>query len=335
MNSRLNKKNILFFSPKFLGYEKIICDYLSSQGAKVRIYNERPSSNSFVKALIRINPDLLEIFSKRYFLNIFRKESEIKFDYIFIIKGEAMSVKTIKSMKTFFPTTKIFFYTWDSLKNVKNTKEKIKLFDKAFSFDRKNCEEFLDIKYSPLFFSNAFMQNDKNNDKYVHKFIFIASLHSDRYEVLQKILKNLDINIGKVSSYIFLYYSSKFFFILRKIFDGNFRRVPFKQVEWVPLSQRDVILRIKKAKIVIDINHPSQSGLTMRTIEALAMKKKIITTNRNIIHEDFYDEKNILIIDRKNPLIPKFFLEEPYKNIDSKIYNQYKLESWIGRIFND
>jgi hypothetical protein len=335
LSLKLYKKNILFISPKFLGYEKIIYDYLCSLGANVKIYDERPSTNPFVKALIRINPTFLEILCKRYFLNIFNKNKKVEFDYIFIIKGEAMSLKTINIMKTIFPNTKIFFYTWDSLKNVKNSKEKIRLFDKALSFDRANCIEFSEIEYSPLFFSQAFMQNNKSNDKLTYDFIFIASLHSDRYEVLQRIMKNLNTNVGVVSSDIFLYYSSKLFFTLRKIFDTNFRNIPFKKVNWVPLQQNEVIDRMNRANIVIDINHPDQSGLTMRTIEALAMKKKIITTNNNIAYEDFYNEKNILIIDRYNPIIPKLFIEEPFENIDNKIYNQYKLESWIERIFNE
>ena len=57
----------------------------------------------------------------------------------------------------------------------------------------------------------------------------------------------------------------------------------------------------------------------MRTIEiALGMRKKSITTNLDIKEYDFYDKNNILIIDRKNPIINKEFLETNYHELRMK-----------------
>ncbi len=325
------KKNILLITPKFLGYEIAIKNFLKSKGAYVSMYDERPSSNPLVKALIRINPKILEFYSNFYFSNILNNEREIKFDYILVIKGEALSYKLIKKMKIVFPKSKFIFYSWDSLKNYKYTSKKIHLFDKAYSFDRDDCKNSDRISYLPLFFSyeSSLTKNTLND------IVFIASLHSDRYKVLQKTLKNINLHSKHINFDIFLYYSSKLFFVLRKIFDKNFRKIPYSEVNWIPISQRESADRINNAKIVIDINHPNQSGLTMRTIEAVALKKKIITTNRNILHEEFYDENNILVIDRYNPIISKDFIEMPYKEISEGIIKKYKIDSWAEEIFND
>ena len=329
----LNGKRILFFSPKFLRYDEVIKEELERRGAKVSAYDERPSSKSIVKALIRVNPRLLEAFSRKYFSDILAKERNSNFDYIFIIKGEAISPEIIMLMKEYFKKSKLVFYSWDSLKNVKYTDTKIHLFDQAFSFDRDDCDQYQNVNYLPLFFSPSYnFSLDSHHPKHID-LIFIASLHSDRYNVLKRIFASVALVKSDFSAFSYLFYSSKLFFLLRKLFDRHFLNVPYSLVKWTPLSQEDVALKIQDASIVIDINHPNQSGLTMRTIESLAKKKKLITTNASIRHECFYNENNILIIDRNKPVITKDFIFSPYEEIDKSIISGYSIEAWISNIF--
>ena len=328
-------KRILFFTPKFLDYDKIIKDELERRGAIVSLYDERPSSNSMIKALIRVNPRFFEAFSRKYFSRIIAKHSEQDFDFIFIIKGEAISSSIIKLMKKNFNNSKLLFYSWDSFKNVKHTDTKLHLFDKLFSFDRNDCKNHQNINYLPLFFSPFYSALDHNNCHKKHDFIFIASLHSDRYDVLHRILSKTSIIEPNLTCYSFLFYSSKFFFLLRKLFDKNFKNIPYNNVSWTSLSQAEVVRKINEANIVIDINHPNQSGLTMRTIESIALKKKLITTNASIKHESFYNKANILIIDRNTPIISRDFIFSSYKEIDETIIDGYSIREWISNIFGE
>lgn len=328
-------KKILLFIPKFLGYDKIIISELLRKGALVQAYDERPSSNSLIKTFLRINPKIIEPLSRKYFLDIFNKESKTDFDYIFIIKGEAISTKVIKKMKIFFSRSKLIYYSWDSLKNVKYTDEKLELFDRVLSFDRDDCKKYKNMNYLPLFFSPIFnMSKSKINHVYHKDLVFIASLHSDRYKVLKRILFAMEKIDPKFSSFCFLYYPSKIIFFFRKFFDRNFFKVSYDEVNWKALSHKSVVKKIINSNIVVDINHPNQTGLTMRTIESLALKKKLITTNSNIRYEPFYDETNILIIDRNRPFIPIEFVSKPYKEIDNKILNKYSIETWFKTIFS-
>ena len=260
----------------------------------------------------------------------------VKFDYIFIIKGEAMSTEIIAKMKEIYPEAFFIYYTWDSIRNLKHMDRKIQHFHKAFSFDREDCKTIANVDYLPLFFSKRESSNENLLTTKVSKYnlSFIASLHSDRYKVLEKILVEIKSKKPDTNIYLFLYYSSKFIFLLRKIFDTNFFLIPYKKINWTPLSQQEVFDRLSETEIVIDINHPNQSGLTMRTIEALVLKKKLITTNINIKYEDFYSPENFLIVDRARPVIPAEFLNTPYKEIESNIINSYSLESWLKKIFD-
>ena len=85
----------------------------------------------------------------------------------------------------------------------------------------------------------------------------------------------------------------------------------------------------QRAKCIIDINHPNQTGLTMRTIETLGNGKRLITTNHHIKNESFYNEKMILVIDRTNIQIPvEFFLDHNHTlNID-----ELEISNWIKKL---
>ena len=67
----------------------------------------------------------------------------------------------------------------------------------------------------------------------------------------------------------------------------------------------------------------------MRNIEILGLKRKLITTNKDIVNYDFFNENNIFILDRNNPIIDISFLEKPYVMLNEDIYKKYSLKNWI------
>ena len=71
----------------------------------------------------------------------------------------------------------------------------------------------------------------------------------------------------------------------------------------------------------------------MRTFEALGARRKLITTNLDIEHYDFYNPNNILVIDRMNVNVPVDFISSQYVDIDQNIYDSYSLSSWLRKIF--
>ena len=53
------------------------------------------------------------------------------------------------------------------------------------------------------------------------------------------------------------------------------------------------------SRCVLDSAQEGQMGLTIRVLEALGAKKKLITTNEDIVNYDFYNEENIYVYDGK------------------------------------
>ena len=88
------------------------------------------------------------------------------------------------------------------------------------------------------------------------------------------------------------------------------------------------------SKCIVDVENPGQHGLTMRSIETLGLRRKFITTNADIINYDFYNPNNILVIDRKNPIVNMSFFDKAYEELPKEIYEKYSLRSWIINVLN-
>ena len=329
---QLKNKRILFFSPKFFGYENDIKKELENFGAEVFYFDERPKNDFFTKVFIRLNQKrLIKRKIEQYYKNIELQIKNKKFDYIFLLNVETVPLDFIEKIISSNSGIKIFTYFWDSINNRKYSLEYFKYSHKFFSFDSQDKLLNENITFLPLFYNNDY-KNLKNSDKdYKYDMCFIGTLHSDRYEVVKRILSLIE---GK-QSYVYFYSTSKMLFLFQKLFDKNFRNIKEEDISFSPLSKENTIDIINKSKVVIDIEHIKQKGLTMRTLEMLGANKKMITTNKEIINYDFYNTDNIQIIDRNNINLDKSFFEIDFKSINSDIYDKYSITKWVETIFKD
>lgn len=328
----LDNKKILFFSPKFFGYENDIKKELENFGAEVFYFDERPKNDFFTKVFIRLNQKkLIKRKINQYYTNIESQIKNIKFDYIFLLNVETVPLSFVEKIISSNSEIKIFTYFWDSINNRKHSLEYLKYSHKFFSFDSQ--DKFVDenIIFLPLFYNNDY-KDLKNIDKnYKYDICFIGTLHSDRYDVVKKILSLMEAK----KSYVYFYSTSKILFLFQKLFDKNFKNIRKEDVSFSSLSKENTIDIINKSKVVIDIEHIKQKGLTMRTLEMLGANKKMITTNKEIVNYDFYNTDNIYIIDRNNINLDKSFFEIDFKSIEDNIYDKYSITQWIETIFKD
>ena len=88
------------------------------------------------------------------------------------------------------------------------------------------------------------------------------------------------------------------------------------------------------SRCILDAPQAGQSGLTIRSIECLGAKRKIITTNSDIRFYDFYNENNILIFDGNIDTNSPFFTED-YNDIPESVYQKYSLRNWLKTMLDD
>ncbi|QHE53730.1 capsular biosynthesis protein CpsH [Pontibacillus sp. HMF3514] len=327
---KLKNKLILFIAPAFFGYEKKISEKMVQMGAEVDFFDERSITSSIEKALLKISPHIFQKKTICYYEDIFEKISSNNYDYILIIKCEMMPIETIKKLKELYPQAILCLYLYDSLKNIKGISKKLKFFDRIVSFDLEDVKENDNFIFRPLFFTDDFRKEPCQKDEYKYDLSFIGTIHTDRYKIVKKI--NSIAHAKKLKFYLYAYLQSKFIYYFYKMTKKEFADVSIKEFQFGKIESSEIAEIIDDTKVVLDIQHPNQTGLTMRTIEMIGMNKKLITTNQSIKEYDFYNPKNIEIINRHPSDIPKDFFNDPYEKLEDDIYIKYSIEYWIKEV---
>ncbi len=324
-------KKILFFSPAFFGYEYKIVRKMEEMGAFVDMYDVRSVTNAMSRALLKISPNIFLRKSLNYYEKIINDNLEKNYDYILIIKCDMTPKSILKKLKEKYPNAKLCLYLWDSIDNIPGVTKKFKYFDTLHSFDMEDCKKYKELKFRPLFYSDEFCKTEKK-DKLKYDVSFIGTIHSDRITIINQVR---DIfHREKLNSYFFCYLQSKFVYYFYKATKKEFLHTNINDFKFEKMSSEEVAEIIDKSKIVLDIQHPKQTGLTIRTIEMIGMNKKLITTNKSILKYDFYNPNNIKVIDRNDIQIDKEFIELQYIPLETRIYTKYSLYNWILEVLS-
>lgn len=324
-------KKILFLAPAFFEYEKKIKAKMEEMGAEVDLYDERSVTGALDRALLKISPDLFEKKTKQYYDKIISENKEKTYDYILIVKCDMITKEILAGLRKQYPEAKLCLYLWDSMKNIPKIEEKLSYFDTIHSFDPEDCESRDELQFRPLFYSDEF---GKRTEKLPCEYdlCFAGTIHSDRYAILRKI-RNFAEREG-LRSYWFCYLQSKFIYYFYKATKPEFKTTELSDFSYEKLSGSAISDIVDKSEVIVDIQHPKQTGLTMRTIEMLGMEKKLITTNATIRNYDFYNPNNILVVDRNAVHIDREFLETAYEPVSEEIYEKYSLKNWILEVLN-
>lgn len=325
--SDLRGKKILLIAPVFFGYETHIRSELVRRGAIVDYLPDRPFSSPILKALIRFAPLLTQPFSNLFFTKRFSELSNQNYDYLFVIQGESLGPSSIKLAKKLFPNASAILYLWDSIANKKATIKKIPFFNRVISFDRSDAQEY-ELSYRPLFFVDA-----HSGQKVVNKYLmsFIGTAHSDRYKICKEVRR---VTPKDAKLFFYLYLQAPWVYFVRKVTKPSFWQSSMNEFEFQPLSKEVVSRVFEESFSVLDIEHPKQRGLTMRTFDVLAKEKKLVTTNSSIKNEDFYSPNNVLIINREVEVdFNHDFFRLPFVSLPAFFYEKYSLKGWIDEIF--
>lgn len=233
-----------------------------------------------------------------------------KQDVIFMIRPDLLNSKTLNYLKTQTQSLVAFYY--DSTRRFPEKIKIINYFDTVYSYDK------LDVETYNLEFLTNYIFEESENLNYKQLF-FNISTFDYRYEAMERLAKYIDEK--KWSKEILVFGSDAL--------DSDCLTLIKKQI-----SVDDVAKKISNSKIIIEIQREEQIGLSFRVFEALGQRKKLITTNADIVNYDFYHSQNILVIDEDNIHIPEDFVNSPYLPVNELILNQYRLDNWTKRVFD-
>lgn len=326
--------NCIFICPDFFNYKGLIEKELSLRYEKVYSFSDRPECSSLLKALIKYN---ILHFQKIYS----RKHSTLILDYlsdrmddistVFIVKGTCIDRTFFTHLKIANPKINIVVYSWDSVKNAPNFLELSKSADSVFSFDPEDCLKY-GFSYMPLFFYKT-MERNRHVIAKKYDFSFVGSYHSDRVAVLNRFL----LNHPNANSFIKIFFQSRLQYLFYFFYDRNLRCMPASWLTFNALSNADIEGVYRESKYVIDIHHPSQSGLTMRTWEALSSTTALYTTNIfTLLHGmsgnvRFIERRSGLELDR-NIVLDRV---KEYQCLLGDATSPFDVEAWINHLLKN
>lgn len=317
------KRKLLFIAPDYYGFNDVVLRGLenyssyeimfliSNQKYKYKNLRER-IYNFFSKLFLGIN--IKKIRKKEYIKKVIMDKH---FDVLLINRPDVLSYTDLDLILKKVNHSIVLF--WDSVEKIPSQKEYITKFDSCYSFDKDDCQ-----KYGLKEITNFYFVEERSENN-VYDVSYLAT-YDNRMEETISIFNYFQENNIKAKAKIFTYPSHPIKELLPKNIEVIHKIIPFGESYQYYLD----------SKIILDIAHPNQKGLSFRPFEAMGMNKKLITTNKDIINYDFYDPNNIFVIE--NPFdfsIPETFFQTDYQEINSKIKEKYHIKNWVKKIFSD
>ena len=211
------------------------------------------------------------------------------------------------------PNIKIIFYCWNTIETISRRIDVNPLFmDKRiemWSYNRNDCKKYK-MSYNPQFWNKRLipMENGKAID--------ISFIGSPKHRINY---------LREISDYCDLNSLQTYFYVTNCKDDFN------KNTMNKFLPYEEYIRKIaSNSKAILDLVTEENYGLTLRPLEALFLKKKLITNYFDIVDEMFYNTNNVYLYGKDDRNINEF-LDSPYKEIDENIIEFYNCESWIKR----
>lgn len=206
----------------------------------------------------------------------------------------------------------VYVYIWNPIKN--NTKmlhyvKKAQKSVQVFSYDKDDCDKYGMI-FAPMMYSSS-LKMKKEKERYDLAFLGYAK---DRLPQLKHYYnlfaeKNLKCNFYVVGNT----QESEEGFKISK--DG--------------LSYQEYLKMLSSSKAILDLVQSGQSGLSLRVLESVFLKKKLVTGNVRIKEYDLYRPENMYILQSDNIDGLYEFLQTPYVDLDKSIISKYDFKNWI------
>ena len=327
----LTGKKVLMFSPygATKHYGVAIQKELERRGAIVTGYDERPSQKAITKIIIRLFKKKVPQIFDRYITRVIKENTDVAFDYVLVCRGEAFTPYTVTHIKQAYPNAKCILYLWDVMHD-QAMADVVDSFDKAYSFDPGDVEAHQCLTFRPTFFVDEYLNVEDKEEK-KKDVLFIGTLSGERYKVISKIGKAIE---SKGLSFVSYLYIPGLLMYLKDCIT-KFPYISIKKVHFDPISVVDTVALLNDTRAILDINYSYQRSLSTRAHEAMASRRKYITTNPEIKGYDYYNPNNVLIIDRDNPDIPVDFFKSEFEPVPEEILYKYSVRGLIDDLFGE
>ena len=327
---------MLLIAPLFFDYYKEIIKEAELLGYEVDYVCDAPSNSNISKAIGRINKKLIKGSMENYFKkSVFPIILNKNYDDVIVIGGMtfAFTPKMIAKIREMNPNAIFSLYQWDSEENLPYSIKIHPFFDYLYTFDLNDYKRNEKYLFLPLFYTRLYEKIGMYEEKkFVYDCCYVGTAHPQKY----RDINNMSYALKKIMprQFIYHYMPSKLKYYYQKLFSFEFKNARFTEFQTEKLSADKMNKIFKESKCILDAPQAGQTGLTIRTIECLGAKRKLVTTNPDVKKYDFYDEHNILVFDGEIDFNNVFF-KSSFLDLDEKIYSKYSLREWVKTILRE
>jgi hypothetical protein len=245
-------------------------------------------------------------------------------DYWFDINGKVdwANIKTvvifaskhpspINYIRRINPDIRIIYYYWNPVDKIGKDNYPESWCEK-WSFDPEDC-----LKYGMHFNSTFYFKTIKLPKGEIEYDVVFLGVDKGRRNLLEEIQQSL-----KTQKF------QTFFHIV----DDNWNQRNYKGNN-PPMNYALYLKLVAQSRAILDFVQIGQNGLTVRTMEALFFKKKLITNDRNIKQMDFYHPNNIFILGEDKQKDLNDFLNQPFCEVDQDVVDSYEVRNWMNAFF--
>jgi len=311
----------LFIGPRFYSYHKAIINEIS-KSSDVIFYSEVPYGGKFYFGVKRFFPSKTNFLQRRYAEKLFNVIKTHCINQLFIIRGYGIDANLLKCVKLYNPNITIINCQWDAIANNPNGYNLSQWADRNYTFDIKDAEAY-NWNYLPLFYNWEKLNNSHVSIKKDIDILFVGAYHSNRSFKIKELNKYCIKNNINFKYYIYV----PFYTYIRDFLFTH--SISFKDIKFRTLNRTKYILLLQRSKSVLDIQYCNQSGLTIRTIEALSIGTKVITTNPNILESECYNKNNVFIWNEISYMKINLFLRNSF---DTSQKGLIDLHTWLKRM---
>jgi hypothetical protein len=262
--------------PAFFSYVEAIAEEFRERGISVVTFDERHSNRLIDKILYRLglyrhgySP------AARHLEGMIRAIEAVGITDVLLANVEAVDRAFVANLNA--RGIRAHLYMWDSIRNKPGFATFLDLVSSKGSFDPVDAERF-GMTYVPLFAEPVFDRETMAGAETCEVDIaFCGTVHSSRTRILAALqaasrTRNLTVEL-------MLYYHSRALFYVKGLVDRNVWKLA-RAVSSSPFSKRDIAAMFARAKFVLDVPHPGQTGMTARTFEVLLSGARLLTFNR-------------------------------------------------------
>ena len=97
--------------------------------------------------------------------------------------------------------------------------------------------------------------------------------------------------------------------------------------EYIPYTQ--YMEMAMQSRCIVEIVHTGDPSCTLRPLEAMSIRRKLLTNNPAVRNYSFYRPQNIFILGQDDINYLPDFLHSPFEPLPKNIIDSYDVNAWV------